>query len=135
MPYAVRGSLLFFCVSELRIIEPMYQYSLSWFVNLFVQSMVHCCKRSLTYGAANLNPLTTGSSTSSSNPWSSLQASPPIAPASSTASRCKPETRNPKPETRNPKPETRNPKPRAGPAPPAGADQPSKNSKPLDPNP
>jgi dynein heavy chain len=39
MPYAERGSLLFFCVAELRTIEPMYQYSLGWFVNLFVLSM------------------------------------------------------------------------------------------------
>ena len=38
-PYAVHGSLLFFCVAELRNIEPMYQYSLGWFVNLFVYSM------------------------------------------------------------------------------------------------
>ena len=39
MPYAVQGSLLFFCVAELRNIEPMYQYSLSWFVNLFIFAM------------------------------------------------------------------------------------------------
>ena len=34
-----QGSLLFFCVAELRNIEPMYQYSLGWFVNLFILSM------------------------------------------------------------------------------------------------
>ncbi|EKX31472.1 hypothetical protein GUITHDRAFT_83101 [Guillardia theta CCMP2712] len=38
-PYAERGSLLFFCVADLRSIEPMYQYSLGWFVNLFVAAM------------------------------------------------------------------------------------------------
>ena len=39
MPYALHASLLFFCVAELRKIEPMYQYSLNWFVNLFILSM------------------------------------------------------------------------------------------------
>ena len=28
-------SVLFFTISELASIEPMYQYSLTWFVNLF----------------------------------------------------------------------------------------------------
>ena len=38
-PYAVRGSLLFFCVADLRSIEPMYQYSLKWFTDLFKNAM------------------------------------------------------------------------------------------------
>ncbi len=32
-------SILFFCISDLAAIDPMYQYSLPWFVNLFVASM------------------------------------------------------------------------------------------------
>ncbi len=38
-PYAQRGSLLFFCVADLRQIEPMYQYSLKWFTDLFKGAM------------------------------------------------------------------------------------------------
>ena len=38
-PYPERGSLLFFCIAELRNIEPMYQYSLDWFINLYRISM------------------------------------------------------------------------------------------------
>ena len=33
------SSVLFFCISELCAIEPMYQYSLPWFVNLYVASI------------------------------------------------------------------------------------------------
>ncbi|GIL57585.1 hypothetical protein Vafri_12790 [Volvox africanus] len=32
-------SILFFCISDLAAIDPMYQYSLPWFVNLYVASM------------------------------------------------------------------------------------------------
>merc|ERR1712176_1755578 len=32
--YAFRASLLFFCVSELASIDPMYQFSLQWFQQL-----------------------------------------------------------------------------------------------------
>lgn len=34
-PVARHAAVLFFCISELANIEPMYQYSLAWFVNLF----------------------------------------------------------------------------------------------------
>jgi dynein heavy chain, axonemal len=30
-PVAYRASLLFFCIVDLSIIDPMYQYSLQWF--------------------------------------------------------------------------------------------------------
>ncbi|KAL2622254.1 hypothetical protein R1flu_002459 [Riccia fluitans] len=33
-------AVLFFCISDLGNIDPMYQYSLSWFVSLFVSSIV-----------------------------------------------------------------------------------------------
>jgi len=36
-PVAKHGSILFFTISDLANIDPMYQYSLSWFINLFVQ--------------------------------------------------------------------------------------------------
>ncbi|CAG9462898.1 unnamed protein product [Pedinophyceae sp. YPF-701] len=32
-------SLLFFCISDLANIDPMYQYSLPWYINLFVASI------------------------------------------------------------------------------------------------
>lgn len=34
-PVAIRGRILFFCIIELTAIDPMYQYSLGWFMNLF----------------------------------------------------------------------------------------------------
>lgn len=34
------ASALFFCISELANIDPMYQYSLMWFINLFNQSII-----------------------------------------------------------------------------------------------
>merc|ERR1719265_2291683 len=36
LPVAVRASALFFVVSELCEVEPMYQYSLDWFINLYL---------------------------------------------------------------------------------------------------
>lgn len=38
-PVAEHSSILFFCISELANIEPMYQYSLSWFIALYLQSI------------------------------------------------------------------------------------------------
>ena len=39
VPVAVRTQLLFFCVSDLANIDPMYQYSLEWFVGIFLNSI------------------------------------------------------------------------------------------------
>ncbi|TYZ61500.1 hypothetical protein PybrP1_006824 [[Pythium] brassicae (nom. inval.)] len=36
---AFRASLLFFCIADLALVDPMYQYSLPWFVGLFVKSI------------------------------------------------------------------------------------------------
>ena len=36
---AVRASLLFFCIADLAGIDPMYQYSLAWFVALFLRTV------------------------------------------------------------------------------------------------
>ncbi|KAK0049220.1 dynein heavy chain 3 axonemal-like isoform X1 [Biomphalaria pfeifferi] len=38
-PVALHSSILFFCISDLANIEPMYQYSLTWFINLYLQSI------------------------------------------------------------------------------------------------
>ncbi|XP_041362756.1 dynein heavy chain 3, axonemal-like isoform X2 [Gigantopelta aegis] len=40
-PVAVHSSILFFCISDLANIEPMYQYSLNWFINLYLQSIIN----------------------------------------------------------------------------------------------
>jgi len=34
-PVAYRASILFFCINDLANIDPMYQYSLQWFIKLF----------------------------------------------------------------------------------------------------
>lgn len=39
VPVANRGQILFFCLSGMATVDPMYQYSLEWFVKLFVRSM------------------------------------------------------------------------------------------------
>lgn len=38
-PIAYSSQILFFCISDLANIEPVYQYSLTWFINLFVSSI------------------------------------------------------------------------------------------------
>ncbi|OCT61613.1 dynein heavy chain 3, axonemal [Xenopus laevis] len=43
-PVAVHSSIIFFCISDLANIEPMYQYSLTWFINLYVHSLAHSKK-------------------------------------------------------------------------------------------
>lgn len=43
-PVASHASLLFFAISELAAIDPMYQYSLGWFLALFGKAMVEAPK-------------------------------------------------------------------------------------------
>ncbi|XP_012271492.1 dynein heavy chain 3, axonemal [Orussus abietinus] len=43
-PVSSHGSVLFFCIAELANIDPMYQYSLPWFINLYVSSIASCEK-------------------------------------------------------------------------------------------
>ena len=38
-PIAVHSAVLFFSITDLANIEPMYQYSLTWYINLFVNSI------------------------------------------------------------------------------------------------
>lgn len=44
VPVASYSSVLFFCISELSQIDPMYQYSLAWFLNLFVMTILKAPK-------------------------------------------------------------------------------------------
>lgn len=41
LPVAEHSSVLFFCISDLANIDPMYQYSLVWFINLYNMSIVN----------------------------------------------------------------------------------------------
>ena len=38
-PVATHSSVLFFTITDLANIEPMYQYSLTWYINLFVMGI------------------------------------------------------------------------------------------------
>lgn len=38
-PIATHSSILFFSIADMANIEPMYQYSLPWFINLFTNSI------------------------------------------------------------------------------------------------
>ncbi|XP_063282706.1 dynein axonemal heavy chain 1 [Pelobates fuscus] len=41
VPVAVRTQILFFCVSDLANVDPMYQYSLEWFLGIFSASIAN----------------------------------------------------------------------------------------------
>ncbi len=41
LPVAEHSSILFFCISDLANIDPMYQYSLNWFINLYNMSILN----------------------------------------------------------------------------------------------
>nr|KAJ3421411.1 Dynein heavy chain 1, axonemal [Polyrhizophydium stewartii] len=56
VPVAVRTRILFFCITELANIDPMYQYSLNWFMNLFVSAISHSEKSDdIDQRVANIN--------------------------------------------------------------------------------
>uniref|UniRef100_K3W7Q8 Uncharacterized protein n=1 Tax=Globisporangium ultimum (strain ATCC 200006 / CBS 805.95 / DAOM BR144) TaxID=431595 RepID=K3W7Q8_GLOUD len=38
-PVAYRAALLFFCIADLSLVDPMYQYSLTWFTGLFIRGI------------------------------------------------------------------------------------------------
>ena len=44
VPVAVNTQILFFCVSDLANIDPMYQYSLEWFTKIFLNTIQHATK-------------------------------------------------------------------------------------------
>ncbi|CAG9772694.1 unnamed protein product [Ceutorhynchus assimilis] len=39
IPVANRSQILFFCLADLSNVDPMYQYSLEWFINIFISTM------------------------------------------------------------------------------------------------
>ena len=41
LPVAEYSSILFFCIGDLANIDPMYQYSLNWFINLYNNSILN----------------------------------------------------------------------------------------------
>ena len=41
IPVAVNTQILFFCVADLANIDPMYQYSLEWFINIFLNGIAN----------------------------------------------------------------------------------------------
>lgn len=41
VPVAVRTQILFFCVSDLSNVDPMYQYSLEWFLCIFMAGLAN----------------------------------------------------------------------------------------------
>ena len=43
-PVAYRGAIMYFCVRDFNEVDPMYQYSLQWFTNLFVQARLASIK-------------------------------------------------------------------------------------------
>ncbi|KAJ2945851.1 hypothetical protein O0L34_g4757 [Tuta absoluta] len=47
VPVAEHGSVLFFCISDLSNIDPMYQYSLNWFINLYNQAILNSEKSTI----------------------------------------------------------------------------------------
>ncbi|KAJ1517722.1 Dynein heavy chain 7, axonemal [Coelomomyces lativittatus] len=54
-PIAYHSSILFFAVTDMANIEPMYQYSLTWFLGLYVNSIQQSAKSSdLTVRLTNL---------------------------------------------------------------------------------
>ncbi|KAJ1555349.1 Dynein heavy chain 7, axonemal [Nowakowskiella sp. JEL0078] len=46
-PIANHSSTLFFCIAELANIDPMYQYSLTWFIEIFSTSILQSTKSSV----------------------------------------------------------------------------------------
>lgn len=44
IPVSKHSAILFFCITDLANIDPMYQYSLIWFINLYIQSILNSVK-------------------------------------------------------------------------------------------
>ncbi|KAF3429654.1 hypothetical protein E2986_08409 [Frieseomelitta varia] len=61
-PVSEHGSVLFFCISELANIDPMYQYSLPWFIHLYEMSIANSERdENLNVRINNLNAYFTAS--------------------------------------------------------------------------
>jgi dynein heavy chain len=46
-PIAFHSAMLFFCIAELVNIDPMYQYSLNWYIDLYIASIIQSAKSSV----------------------------------------------------------------------------------------
>lgn len=44
VPVAVRAQILLLCVSDLSNVDPMYQYSLEWFLGIFISGIANLKK-------------------------------------------------------------------------------------------
>ncbi len=53
VPVAVNTQIMFFCVSDLTNIDPMYQYSLEWFTRIFLNSITNAAKAGQFHLLAN----------------------------------------------------------------------------------
>lgn len=61
-PVSFHGAVLFFCISELANIDPMYQYSLAWFIHLYTMAIINSEKAdNLDMRMSNLNTYFTAS--------------------------------------------------------------------------
>lgn len=38
-PIAQHSAILYYCISDLPNVDPMYQYSLVWFINIYIMSI------------------------------------------------------------------------------------------------
>ena len=52
---AERASLLYFCIADLSSIDPMYQYSLAWFVQLFIAAIANAPPSSVEDGQSPMD--------------------------------------------------------------------------------
>lgn len=57
VPVAVRTQILFFCVSDLSNVDPMYQYSLEWFLGIFMAGIANSQAAGETDGAKMTSPM------------------------------------------------------------------------------
>ncbi|KAJ1514588.1 Dynein heavy chain 1, axonemal [Coelomomyces lativittatus] len=56
VPVAIRTRILFFCITEMSRVDPMYQYSLRWFMNLFSAALKASVKsQDLAQRLTNIN--------------------------------------------------------------------------------
>ena len=49
IPVAVNTQILFFCVADLASIDPMYQYSLEWFIGIFLGGIANAERAGKVY--------------------------------------------------------------------------------------
>lgn len=62
IPVSKHSAVLFFCITDLANLDPMYQYSLGWFINLYNQSITNSTKSEiLEERLKNLNDFFTNS--------------------------------------------------------------------------